>query len=46
MSRDGGGIYSRHAGLSNAQAGVIHHVWNAFFLAAIGVAGTVSVLIF
>lgn len=28
------------------QAGVIHHVWNVFFLAAIGVAGTVYVLIF
>lgn len=28
------------------QAGVIHHVWNVFLLAAIGVAGTVYVLIF
>lgn len=28
------------------QAGVIHHVWSVFFLAAIGVAGTVYVLIF
>ncbi|MHB8731376.1 MAG: cytochrome c oxidase subunit II [bacterium] len=28
------------------QAGDIHHVWNVFFLAAIGVAGTVYILIF